>query len=73
MPLTITQGSLSTTVNVRIQPVAPALFTTNAQGTGQGSVLIAGTASMAAPAGRVSRVASGEGGRVYFDLLHGAG
>ena len=51
VPMTITQGSLSSTVNVRIQPVAPALFTANAQGTGQGSVLIAGTASLAAPDG----------------------
>jgi uncharacterized protein (TIGR03437 family) len=50
--LTIQQGTLSSTVNVRIQPIAPALFTANAQGTGQGSVLIAGTASLAAPAGK---------------------
>uniref|UniRef100_Q022A7 Glycosyl hydrolase n=1 Tax=Solibacter usitatus (strain Ellin6076) TaxID=234267 RepID=Q022A7_SOLUE len=52
VPLLIQQGTLSSTVNVRIQPTAPALFTANAQGTGQGSVLIAGTASLAAPAGK---------------------
>ena len=51
VPMTIALGNMSSTVNVRIQPVAPALFTTNAQGTGQGSVLIAGTASLAAPTG----------------------
>ncbi|MCU1232907.1 MAG: glycosyl hydrolase [Candidatus Solibacter sp.] len=51
VPLTITQGTLSSTVTVRIQPAAPALFTTNSQGTGQGSILIAGTASVAAPVG----------------------
>ena len=50
-PLVITQGTLSTTIQVTLKPFAPALFTTNAQGTGQGSVLIAGTASVAAPVG----------------------
>jgi uncharacterized protein (TIGR03437 family) len=50
VPMTIAQGSMSTTVNVRIAPAAPALFTANAQGTGQGSVVIAGTASLAAKA-----------------------
>jgi len=42
---------VSTTVSVLIGPIAPALFTTNAQGTGQASALIAGTASVVAPAG----------------------
>jgi uncharacterized protein (TIGR03437 family) len=38
-------------VSINLAPFAPALFATNAQGTGQGSILIAGTASIAAPAG----------------------
>lgn len=51
VPLVITQGALSTTIMVTLVPFAPALFTTNAQGTGQASALIAGTGSLAAPAG----------------------
>lgn len=49
--LTITQGVQSTSVQVQIVPYAPAIFTTNSQGTGQASVLIANTASIAAPVG----------------------
>jgi uncharacterized protein (TIGR03437 family) len=49
VPLTITQGTQSATINVPIRTYSPALFATNSQGTGQGSVLIANTASMAAP------------------------
>lgn len=49
--LTITHGDLSTKVPVTVVPYAPALFTTNAQGSGQGSVLIAGTSSLAARVG----------------------
>jgi uncharacterized protein (TIGR03437 family) len=49
--LTLAQGASSTTVTVPLRPFAPALFTTNAQGTGQASALIAGTASVAAPTG----------------------
>jgi uncharacterized protein (TIGR03437 family) len=49
--LTIMQGTLSTTVNVMVIPYAPALFTTNSQGTGQAAALIAGTATLAAPVG----------------------
>jgi uncharacterized protein (TIGR03437 family) len=51
VPLVITQGVVSTTVTVQIAPIIPALFTANSQGTGQASVLIAGTASVVAPAG----------------------
>jgi uncharacterized protein (TIGR03437 family) len=51
VPLVITQGVVSTAVTVQITPTAPALFTTNAQGTGQASALIAGTASVVSPAG----------------------
>ncbi|MDQ6758803.1 MAG: hypothetical protein M3Z32_02915 [Acidobacteriota bacterium] len=51
-PLVIRQGALSTTIMVTLVPYAPALFTANAQGTGQASALIAGTASLAAPAGQ---------------------
>jgi uncharacterized protein (TIGR03437 family) len=49
--LTLAQGASSTTIVVPLKPFAPALFTTNAQGTGQASALIAGTASVAAPTG----------------------
>ena len=49
--LTVTQGTAITTITVLLKPYAPALFTTNAGGTGQASTLIAGTTSLAAPIG----------------------
>jgi uncharacterized protein (TIGR03437 family) len=49
IPLVISHGALSTTIMVTLTNYAPALFTTNAQGTGQASTLVAGTASLAAP------------------------
>lgn len=49
--LTITQGVQSVSIPVQLVSYSPALFTTNAQGTGQASVAIANTASLAAPAG----------------------
>jgi uncharacterized protein (TIGR03437 family) len=51
VPLTILQGAQTTEINIAIRPYSPALFTTNAQGTGQASTVIAGTASLAAPLG----------------------
>jgi uncharacterized protein (TIGR03437 family) len=50
-PLVIQQGLFSTTITVTLAQYAPAIFTANAQGTGQASALINGTASVAAPAG----------------------
>jgi uncharacterized protein (TIGR03437 family) len=47
--LTVTQGQLSNTLNITLVPYAPALFTTNSQGTGQAAALIGG--SLAAPIG----------------------
>jgi uncharacterized protein (TIGR03437 family) len=49
--LRITQGSSTTNIPVTLGAESPALFTANAQGSGQASALIAGTASMAAPIG----------------------
>lgn len=49
--LTITHDYLSTTITVTLAPAVPSLFTTNSQGTGQGSILIAGTTALAAPGG----------------------
>ena len=49
--LTITQGTQTITVAVNIVNYAAALFTTNAQGSGQASTVIANTASVAAPEG----------------------
>ena len=51
LPLSINAGQLNTTISASITPFAPALFTTNSQGSGQASVLIDGTASIAAPVG----------------------
>lgn len=47
--LTISQGTSTTAITVLLKQYAPALFTTNAGGTGQASTLIAGTAALAAP------------------------
>ena len=52
MPLVITQGAQSTTLTVQLKQYSPALFTANAQGSGQASTVIAGTAALAAPAGQ---------------------
>jgi uncharacterized protein (TIGR03437 family) len=49
--LTITQGAQTTSIPVQLKTYSPALFTTNAQGTGQASTVIAGTATLAAPVG----------------------
>jgi uncharacterized protein (TIGR03437 family) len=49
--LTVTQGVQSVTIPVRVQQFAPGLFTTNGQGTGQASAVIANTATLVAPAG----------------------
>ena len=49
--LTLTQGNATTSVIVQVKPFAPALFTTNAGGTGQASTLIAGTTALVAPVG----------------------
>jgi uncharacterized protein (TIGR03437 family) len=52
--LTVVQGAQVTSVPVVIRPYSPSLFTTNAQGMGQASAVIAGTATLAAPAGTTS-------------------
>jgi uncharacterized protein (TIGR03437 family) len=49
--LTITEGTLSTTITVSVTPYAPGLYTINAQGTGQASAIIAGASTIAAPSG----------------------
>lgn len=49
--LTITQGTQSVTIPVQLVSYAPAIFTTNQQGSGQAAVLIANTASITAPVG----------------------
>jgi uncharacterized protein (TIGR03437 family) len=49
--LVIGEGLLSTSITVTVAPYAPAIFTTNSQGSGQASALVNGTASIAAPVG----------------------
>ncbi|HXE76308.1 MAG TPA: hypothetical protein VNN18_11845 [Candidatus Xenobia bacterium] len=48
------QGLPSDPITVNLAPFAPGIYTTNSQGTGQGNILIAGTASIAAPVGAFS-------------------
>jgi uncharacterized protein (TIGR03437 family) len=50
--MTITNGRMSSTINVTLAPYSPTLFTTNSQGTGQASALINGTATIVAPVGK---------------------
>ena len=49
--LTVSQGELSTTLGITLVPYAPALFTTNSQGTGQAAALIGSSSALAAPKG----------------------
>ncbi len=49
--LTVTQGQLTNTFGITLVPYAPALFTTNSQGTGQAAALIGSSTSLAAPQG----------------------
>jgi uncharacterized protein (TIGR03437 family) len=50
-PIQITQGESLTTITVTLTPYAPALFTTNGQGSGQAAAIISNTSSLAAPSG----------------------
>jgi uncharacterized protein (TIGR03437 family) len=50
-PLVVNQGQFNATITVVLTPFAPALFTTNSQGTGQAAALINNTAILVAPAG----------------------
>jgi len=50
-PLQITQGASLTTISFLLTPYAPALFTTNGQGSGQAAAIISNTTSLAAPTG----------------------
>lgn len=47
-------SNTSSTQSLTVAPVSPGIFTTNQQGTGQGAVLIANTAIIAAPSGSIS-------------------
>lgn len=49
--LTLNQGQLTSTFNITLVPFAPALFTTNSQGTGQAAAVIGATGELAAPTG----------------------
>jgi uncharacterized protein (TIGR03437 family) len=50
--VTVSQGNqVSSAVQLTMAPVTPSLFSTNSQGTGQGSIRIANSAAIAAPAG----------------------
>ena len=49
--LTIMQGTQSVTIPVNLVSYAPALFSTNSQGSGQAATIIANTAIVAAPTG----------------------
>ncbi len=50
--LTVESGGVSSTpMPITLGPFQPAIFTTNMQGSGQGAILLSGTAVVAAPAG----------------------
>jgi len=56
--LATSSGRTSNPVNVDLAQVAPAIFTINQQGIGQGIVVIAPSGELAAPAGGISGLAS---------------
>jgi uncharacterized protein (TIGR03437 family) len=49
--LTITQGTLSTTLTVTLRPFSPCIYASSQSGSGQALALINGTVSIAAPVG----------------------
>jgi len=49
--VTVVQGTRSVTIPANLVQYAPGIFTINGQGTGQGSVVVANTATLVAPAG----------------------
>lgn len=53
VPMVIKQGQFTSSIDVKLQPFAPAIFTINSQGSGQAAALINGTAALAAPMGTV--------------------
>jgi len=72
--ITARVGSLeSAPVTVNIFPFDPGIFTADATGTGQGSILIAGTASLAAPAGAFPNVRPVRGGEFIAIFCTGLG
>jgi uncharacterized protein (TIGR03437 family) len=73
IPLTVTQGQLSTTLNVTLVPYAPALFTTNSQGTGQAAALIANSPSLAAPTGAYPGSRPAQAGEIVSVYCTGLG
>lgn len=50
-----TNGTSAAPITLRLSRVAPGLLSTNAQGTGQGAILVAGTGQIASPARPVNR------------------
>ena len=69
--LTVTQGQLSHTLNITLVPHAPAIFTTNSQGTGQAAALIGG--SLAAPIGAFPGSRPAKPGEFGVGVLHRPG
>jgi uncharacterized protein (TIGR03437 family) len=73
LTLKVTQGALSSSFLVGVNSYAPALFTANAQGSGQASALIAGTSIMAAPAGMFTGSRPAEAGEFVSFYCTGLG
>ena len=73
--LTVTNGALtSNPVTVSIANYAPAIYTLNGKGTGQGAVLIAGTAgTVAAPAGSSAKSRPAKKGEIVEIYANGLG
>ena len=66
-------ATLSVPVQVTVADVQPAIYTLNAQGTGQGWIVIADTGTIAGPAGIGGRGAPGTAERGPLHYLRGAG
>ena len=63
----------SAPVDLLVADVDPGIFATNQQGTGQGAILVGGTAQLAAPTGTVPGAAPATAGQVVSLFLSGLG
>jgi uncharacterized protein (TIGR03437 family) len=72
-PLVITRGTQSTTIPVQLRNYSPALFTNNAQGTGQASTTIAATGQLAGPLNTVPNARPAKQGEAISIYCTGLG
>jgi uncharacterized protein (TIGR03437 family) len=71
--LVVRDTTQSAPVDLVVADVDPGIFATNQQGTGQGAILVGGTAQLAAPAGSVQGAGPATAGQIVSIFLSGLG